>query len=279
MSATPRLRAAMLEEVLATAKPPSADEPVAIYGDSSYGVADLVEHIEAAGAEANVKVQPASAVKGHFAQDAFTIDMDSKTVTCPNGQLVQIRVRKDGSGIASFDTHCATCPLRAQCTDSASGRTVRIPHPKHKTLARSRARQRDPNWKQRYRAVRPKVERKFGHLMRRKHGGRRVAPAGSCPYCSRLRHARGGRQPRPTRRVRPAPDPTKRRVAARFARFHASSSLTKPQDRFRAFVNDGRLSSPLRFRVGGQAGNLRDAGGRHNPKAGLGTSHLVPRFH
>lgn len=169
--------AAMLEEVLATAKSSPGEESVEIYGDSSYGTADLVEHIEGAGAEANVKVQPPSAAKGHFAQDAFTIDTDAKTVLCPNGQLVQIRLQKDGSGKAEFGLACASCPLRAQCTDSASGRTVRI-HPKHKTLARSRTRQRDPQWRQRYRAVRPKVERKIGHLMRRKHGGRRARVRG-----------------------------------------------------------------------------------------------------
>lgn len=169
--------ATMLEEVLATAKSAPVDEPVEVYGDSSYGTADLVEHIEGAGAEAHVKVQPPSAAKGHFAQDAFAIDTDAKTVTCPAGQLVQIRLNKDGSGTAEFGAHCATCPLRAQCTDAVSGRTVRI-HPKHKTLAHSRTRQRDPNWKQRYRATRPKVERKFGHLMRRKHGGRRARVRG-----------------------------------------------------------------------------------------------------
>jgi hypothetical protein len=169
--------AAMLQEVLDSAKGLAADEPVEVYGDSSYGTADLVEHIEAAGAEANVKVQPPSAAKGHFSQDAFTIDTDAKTVTCPAGQLVPIRLHKDGSGTAEFGAQCASCPLRAQCTKSLSGRTVRI-HRKHKTLARSRTTQRDPDWKRRYRATRPKVERKFGHLMRRKHGGRRARVRG-----------------------------------------------------------------------------------------------------
>jgi hypothetical protein len=168
---------AMLEEVLATAKSSPSDDPVEIFGDSSYGTADLVEHIEAAGAEPNVKVQPPSAIKGHFAQDAFTIDTDAKTVTCPNGVLVQLRLNKDGAGTADFGVQCSSCQLRAQCTDAVSGRSVRT-HPKHKTLTRSRARQQDPNWKQRYRAVRPKVERKFAHLMRRKHGGRRARVRG-----------------------------------------------------------------------------------------------------
>ena len=39
-------------------------------------------------------------------------------------------------------------------------------------------RQRDPDWIADYRATRPKVERKIGHLMRRKHGGRRARVRG-----------------------------------------------------------------------------------------------------
>ncbi len=33
-------------------------------------------------------------------------------------------------------------------------------------------------WRQDYRATRPKVERKIGHLMRRRHGGRRARVRG-----------------------------------------------------------------------------------------------------
>ena len=46
------------------------------------------------------------------------------------------------------------------------------------TLARARSRQGDPVWRDDYRATRPKVERKLGHLMRRKHGGRRARVRG-----------------------------------------------------------------------------------------------------
>ena len=45
-------------------------------------------------------------------------------------------------------------------------------------LAASRARQQDPAWRNDYRAVRPKVERKLAHLMRRKHGGRHARVRG-----------------------------------------------------------------------------------------------------
>jgi IS5 family transposase len=36
----------------------------------------------------------------------------------------------------------------------------------------------DPAWQADYRATRPKVERKLAHLLRRKHGGRRLRVRG-----------------------------------------------------------------------------------------------------
>ncbi len=168
------LLADVLSEPTAQAEP-----PVEIYGDASYGTADVVEHIEQAGAEANVKVQLASNRKGFFAQDEFKIDESAGTVECPNGALVPLRRNsKDGSGLASFGPHCESCPLRAQCTDAKSGRTIKT-HPQHATLQRSRTRQRDADWKAKYRATRPKVERKLSHMMRRRHGGRRARMRGS----------------------------------------------------------------------------------------------------
>jgi hypothetical protein len=168
---------------LTEAKKADAKNPVEIYGDASYGTADLVEKIESAGAEANVKVQAPSPPRvGLYSQDDFKIDPQAGTACCPAGTLVKLRVLQDGSATADFSASCANCPLRPQCTASASGRTLRI-HPKHAILARSRDRQRDPQWRGRYRATRPKVERKIGHLMRRKHGGRRARMRG----CDKIR--------------------------------------------------------------------------------------------
>ena len=50
--------------------------------------------------------------------------------------------------------------------------------PYEQQLARARTRQADPAWKTDYTATRPKVERKIGHLTRRKHGGRRARMRG-----------------------------------------------------------------------------------------------------
>lgn len=152
-------------------------QPVEVYGDASYGTADLVEKLEASGVEANTKVQTPSGVGGKFSQDEFRIDLDAGTVQCPAGQLVQLRLSEDGSGQAQFGEPCKTCPLRSKCTDSKKGRTVRV-HAKHHILEPARKRQSDPEWKKRYRSIRPKVERKIAHLMRRKHGGRRARVRG-----------------------------------------------------------------------------------------------------
>jgi hypothetical protein len=172
---------ALLADVLS---PPanSPNEPAAqveVFGDASYGTADLVEKIEAAGADANVKVQGPSAPLGHFGKDAFEIDLDARTVKCPAGVLVQIRKHgSDDGGVAKFTAACSNCALRSRCTDAKAGREIRI-HPKEATLQRCRARQSSPTWKQRYRATRPKVERKLAHLMLRRHGGRRARVRGT----------------------------------------------------------------------------------------------------
>jgi transposase len=160
----------------------SDEPPREVYGDASYGTADLVEKLEGAGVVPNVRVQPPSAREGMFSQEDFRIDTTAGTVHCPAGVRVSLSMLKDGSRIADFAEDCGECPLRAQCTTSKSGRKIKV-HPKHATLDRHRKRQREEGWKTHYRKVRPRVERKIAHLMRRKHGGRRARVRG----CERVK--------------------------------------------------------------------------------------------
>jgi hypothetical protein len=97
-------------------------------------------------------------------------------VTCPAGQVTQLRTLGDGQIARCADT-CQGCPLAERCTTSTKGRTIHV-RPHEAQLTRARSRQADPNWKADYKATRPKVERKIGHLMRRKHGGRRARVRG-----------------------------------------------------------------------------------------------------
>ncbi len=153
------------------------DDALAVYGDAAYGAGELLARLEKAGAEIKTKVQPPVAPGGRFAKDRFGVDLEAGTVTCPGEVTVKIRPVKAGGGSAVFAKACTSCPLAAQCTSSAAGRRVSI-SPYEAELARARAAQTDPAWRADYKATRPKVERKIGHLMRRRHGGRRARVRG-----------------------------------------------------------------------------------------------------
>jgi hypothetical protein len=154
------------------------DGQLAVYGDAAYGSGELMERLDGAGIGNGIKCQPPAGVKDHFPKDRFAIDLDRKTVTCPAGVTVPIRPATGRhAGAARFGAACRTCPLAARCTTARDGRTITI-GPHEARLAAARLRQQDPAWKADYRATRPKVERKIGHLMRRRHGGRRARVRG-----------------------------------------------------------------------------------------------------
>ena len=153
------------------------EAPLAVYGDAAYGAGVLLEKLEAAGADILTKVRPPVAPGGRFPKDVFTIDLGAGTACCPANVTVPIQPAKAGGGTAAFGTVCAGCPLAAQCTTAKTGRTLSIGRYEAE-LTRARATQQDPAWRAEYRATRPKVERKLGHLMHRRHGGRRARVRG-----------------------------------------------------------------------------------------------------
>ena len=166
---------------------PVAEQPVAepgdnergkVFGDCAYGSGAFQSTLEEQGIDSGCKTQPpAPRPGGLFTKDRFDIDLDRDTVTCPSGVSAPVRRGDDGAGTASFGAACAGCPLREGCTSAAAGRTVTV-SAFEAALARARTRQGDPAWQADYTATRPKVERKIGHLMRRKHGGRRARMRG-----------------------------------------------------------------------------------------------------
>ncbi len=152
-------------------------ERATVYGDAAYGTGELQSRLAEAGIDSKLKTQPPVGKNGLFAKDRFKVDLETDTVTCPAKVIVKIGRLKDGTGVAKFAEHCVSCPLNAQCTTSPLGRKVRV-GVNEAALTRGRAEQADPKWRADYRATRPKVERKLGHLMRRRHGGRRARVRG-----------------------------------------------------------------------------------------------------
>lgn len=103
----------------------SGDEP-AVYGDAAYGSGAFLDLLAGANIVSGCKTQPATAAGGRFTKDRFVIDLGADTVTSPSQVTVLIRRGPQGEGVASFGQGCAACPLRAQCTTAAGGRTVSV---------------------------------------------------------------------------------------------------------------------------------------------------------
>lgn len=148
-----------------------------VYGDAAYGSGEFLAHLARAGIDSRCKTQPPVAPGGRYSKDHFYIDLDADTVTCPAGEEATIRRGNTGDGIAYFESACADCPLRSDCTTAGGGRTITVG--RHEALlAQARTQAQNPQWLDDYRATRPKVERKLAHLMRRRHGGRRARVRG-----------------------------------------------------------------------------------------------------
>lgn len=142
-------------------------ETPAIMGDSAYADGATLERMAQAGREIITKVPPVRNPKG-ISKDLFQVDVAAGTVTCPAQHTVAIQ-----GGKASFAARCGPCPLRPACTTARKGRTISINEHEAALQAHKRA-QTEPGFIERYRAIRPKVERKIAHLVRRPWGGRKA---------------------------------------------------------------------------------------------------------
>lgn len=156
-----------------TGQDAGADSTLTVMGDSAYADGPTLERLGAAGHTVMAKVPPARNATGGFAKDRFDVDLLAGTVTCPAGNTVAIVPVKASGGRAAFGKLCVRCPLQVQCTKARVGRVVMV-HPQEQALQTARAAQQTPQWQAAYRAVRPGVERKISHFVRRPWGGRQA---------------------------------------------------------------------------------------------------------
>ncbi len=154
-------------------------EVVEVLGDSAYATGDMLHTLanqqgEKEGEKEGEKswvplLKPwplKSAVAGGFTIDDFTYDTAAGTLTCPAGTART----PSAKGTVTFGAACRGCPLREQCTTSATGRTVLLGE-HHQLQREHRQRATDPHWQEVYRTHRPMVERSIAWLTR---GARRV---------------------------------------------------------------------------------------------------------
>ena len=98
-----------------------------VFADSAYADGETLEHLDGQGFSVTVKVPPSLSAK--MAVSARTISLSTSapgTITCPAGQVADIRYGKDGTGRAEFGEACATCPLAERCTTNKQGRSVNV---------------------------------------------------------------------------------------------------------------------------------------------------------
>jgi hypothetical protein len=140
-----------------------------VLGDTAYGTGGARAALAEDGRTAVIKPAPlpAPVVEGGFTLDDFTVDEAAGTVTCPTGVTRRItRTRAVVFGVA-----CRGCPLRARCTASKDGRSLRL-HPYDALLRRARREWREnEDLRLTYRQHRPMVERSIAWL---------IGPKGRC---------------------------------------------------------------------------------------------------
>lgn len=144
-----------------------ADEPAGteILGDSAYSAGEFRAHLEQRAMTAVIKPQPLRpAVPGGFTLDDFAIDLDARTVTCPEAVTVTI----SPAGTARFGAQCQACPVRRQCTTARGGRVI-VLHPHHELLAAARSHATTDEFDATYRQHRPMIERSIAWLVRANH--------------------------------------------------------------------------------------------------------------
>ena len=145
----------------------TAGEDIEVLGDSAYATGDMLAVLKAMKWTPLLKPWPIKpAVEGGFTIDDYRYDAAANTLTCPAG----VTRRVSPQGRASFKAACRGCPLREQCTTSATGRLVLLGE-HHQLQREHRQRAADPDWQETYRTHRPMVERSIAWLTR---GNRQV---------------------------------------------------------------------------------------------------------
>lgn len=133
--------------------------------DRAYINSALVSEVIRAGGQVVAKPWAARNFRaGLFTKTDFKIDMRSKTITCPAGQ---VEVFEPGEVVEFDPERCGSCQLRSQCTFSASGRgrTVQIADDEQ-LQQRLRKLQASPKGRERLRE-RVAIEHHLAHLSAR----------------------------------------------------------------------------------------------------------------
>jgi hypothetical protein len=158
---------------------PEERRPRRLLGDTAYGTGPVRAELAKREVEVLAPVPEAPAREGRLAKRDFRIDLKAGTVSCPAGQVAEIRPEPSGRRRASFSkAACDACPLRLRCVQPGRGvRQVPIANEEELLIAARQALD-DPATAEHLRRSRPRIERLLG-LLAYRYGARKSRYIGS----------------------------------------------------------------------------------------------------
>jgi transposase len=147
---------------------PAGRRPGRVLGDTAYGSGPVRADLAEIDVEVLAPVPEPRANDDRLQKRDFEIDLDAGTVTCPAGQVAEIRTEPSGQRRASFaKAVCDRCPLRERCVAPARGRRTVNLAPHEELLIAARQALQDPRTAEHLRRTRPRIERLLGMLAHR----------------------------------------------------------------------------------------------------------------
>jgi hypothetical protein len=154
---------------------PQDMRPERVIGDTAYGNVEAREELEQRSVEVLAPVHSSSPKGGTIPKERFAIDLETDTVTCPQGKTAPIykprrsRPNPTGERVARFAREdCEPCPLRARCAPGGQ-RDIRIRRREDLRQAALRSLS-DPAERDHLYRTRPRIERLLGLIVHRYQG-------------------------------------------------------------------------------------------------------------
>jgi transposase len=154
---------------------PEPRRPARVIGDTAYGNVEVREQLEQRAIGVLAPLHTTGAVNEKILhKDRFTIDLETETVICPEGNTAPIyKLRRsrpvaDGRRVARFQrSDCEPCPLRERCAPGGQ-RQIRLS--RREDLRQAALRElADPAQREHLKRTRPRIERLLGLIVHRYH--------------------------------------------------------------------------------------------------------------
>ena len=154
---------------------PAQRRPIRVLGDTAYGNVEVREQLEQRAIRVLAPLHTTGALNEKILhKDRFEIDLETETVTCPQGKTAPIYKPRpsgpaaDGTRVARFTpTDCEPCPLRARCAPGGR-RQIRV-HRREDLRQAALRELADPIERDHLKRIRPRIERLLGLIVHRYH--------------------------------------------------------------------------------------------------------------